>query len=102
MENIEDAYNPGLAVGQQILEYRIEKIESLKEISAVYYVCFIWGPGLNTFTSAAATMKIPSAWPLRPYQKILRELHIFWSIPFCAVHRNFRFAILFFRCSKEA
>ena len=37
MEYIEDPCNPGLSVGQQILNYRIEKIEALKEISAVYY-----------------------------------------------------------------
>ncbi|MDJ0818011.1 MAG: insulinase family protein, partial [Desulfobacterales bacterium] len=37
MNYIKDTRNPGLAVGQQILDYRIEKIELLKEISAIYY-----------------------------------------------------------------
>ncbi len=37
MEHIEDPRNPGLEVGQHILDYRIVKIEPLKEIAAVYY-----------------------------------------------------------------
>ena len=37
MKHVEDSRNPGLEVGQRILDYRIEKIEALNDISAVYY-----------------------------------------------------------------
>jgi Zn-dependent M16 (insulinase) family peptidase len=37
MDTIEDKSNPGLKVGDEIYDYRIEQVEPLKEISAVFY-----------------------------------------------------------------
>ena len=37
MKHIDDKRNPDLTVGQHILNYRIDRIEPLNEISAVYY-----------------------------------------------------------------
>jgi len=37
METIVDSFNPGLKAGDRIYDYRIEHVETLKEISAVFY-----------------------------------------------------------------
>ena len=37
MQNIMDSANPGLQVGDRIGDYRIEQIEALNEIAAVFY-----------------------------------------------------------------
>ena len=37
MENIVDSSNPELKAGDRICDYRIEQVEPLKEISAVFY-----------------------------------------------------------------
>ena len=37
MATITDQSNPGLKAGDQVYDYRIEKVEPLKEISAIFY-----------------------------------------------------------------
>ena len=67
MDTITDQSNPGLKAGDRIYDYRIEHVEPLKEISAVFYslkhtptgarhIHISNGDGENTFSVAFKTV----------------------------------------------
>ena len=101
MNVISDPNNPDLEAGGRINDYRIVRIESLKEISSIFYELKHPGTGAKHNTSATAMLKIPLAWPLKLCPKTPLVLPISLSIPYCAVQSSIRCGIRFFLCLKE-
>ena len=101
MNTIVDANNSGLKVGDRINDYRIERIESLTEISSIFYELKHTGTGAkhihisnsdaeNTFSVAFKTVPRDST----------GVAHILEHTVLCG-SKSMRCGIRFFPCSKE-